>query len=165
MKLREIWKSEVAPAYKSLCHESQPITTMLLGDELPQSILNISQVNRIATSKSIGHERRKASSLSTGYTNFKKARINTSNYRRFPKYGRYNLNFKRHCKYRKPPLVSEKPVADTFVSEELQYNNETTMNLQVPNANPQVGGCLAQFYCSWSNFTSDSWVLQAVSRL
>ena len=81
MKLREIWKSEVAPAYKSLCHESQPITTMLLGDELPQSILNISQVNRIATSKSIGHERRKASSLSTGYTNFKKPRINTSKYR------------------------------------------------------------------------------------
>jgi len=26
-----------------------------------------------------------------------------------------------------------------------------------------VGGRLAQFYCSWSNLTSDSWVLQAVS--
>ena len=37
------------------------------------------------------------------------------------------------------------------------------MNLPVPNAYPQVGGRLAQFYCSWSNFTSDSWVLQAVS--
>ncbi|XP_028415797.1 uncharacterized protein LOC114539372 [Dendronephthya gigantea] len=29
MKRRESLKSEVAPAYKSLCHESQPITTML----------------------------------------------------------------------------------------------------------------------------------------
>ena len=135
---------------------------MLLGDELPQSIRNISQVKRIAA-ESIGHERRKASSLSTAYTNFKKPRINTSNYRRFGNYGRNNLNFKRHCKYRKPPSVSEKPIADTFVSKELQYNNETTMNLQVPNANPQVGGRLAQFYCSWSNYTSDSWVLQAVS--
>ena len=37
--------SEVAPAYKSLCHESQPITMMLFGDELPQSIRNISQVS------------------------------------------------------------------------------------------------------------------------
>ena len=37
------------------------------------------------------------------------------------------------------------------------------MNLPVPNAYPQVGGRLAQFYCSWSSFTSDSWVLQAVS--
>ena len=37
------------------------------------------------------------------------------------------------------------------------------MNLQVPNTNPQMGGRLAQFYCSWSNLTSDSWVLQAVS--
>ena len=37
------------------------------------------------------------------------------------------------------------------------------MNFQVPNAYPQVGGRLAQFYCSWSDFTSDSWVLLAVS--
>ena len=44
MNRREMLKSEVAPAYKSLCHESQPITTMLFGDELPQSICNISQV-------------------------------------------------------------------------------------------------------------------------
>ena len=48
MKGREMLKSEVAPAYKSLCHESQPITTMLFGDELPQSIRNISQVKRMA---------------------------------------------------------------------------------------------------------------------
>ena len=37
------------------------------------------------------------------------------------------------------------------------------MNLTVPNAYPQEGGCLAHFYCSWSSFTSDSWVLQTVS--
>ena len=36
------------------------------------------------------------------------------------------------------------------------------MNLSAPNAYPQVGGRLVQFYCSWSNFTSDIWVLQAV---
>ena len=36
------------------------------------------------------------------------------------------------------------------------------MNLPAPNAYPQVGGRLAQFYRSWSNFTSDIWVLQAV---
>ena len=61
MKRREMAKSEVAPAYKSLCHESQPITKMLFGDELPQSICNISQVKRMAV-KCIGHDRRKASS-------------------------------------------------------------------------------------------------------
>ena len=37
------------------------------------------------------------------------------------------------------------------------------MNLQVPNAYPQLGGRLTQFYCSGSEFTSDIWVLQAVS--
>ena len=36
------------------------------------------------------------------------------------------------------------------------------MNLSAPNAYPQVGGRLAQFYCFWSNFTSGIWVLQAV---
>ena len=36
------------------------------------------------------------------------------------------------------------------------------MNLPITNAYPQVGGRLAQSYCSWSNFTSDIWVLQAV---
>ena len=38
MKRREMLKYKVAPAYKSLCHESQPITTMLFGDELHQVI-------------------------------------------------------------------------------------------------------------------------------
>ena len=96
MKRREMLKSEVAPAYKSLCHE------LLFGDELPQSIRNISQVKRMAA-KSIGHDRRKASSSSSAYTNFKKPRIDTSVYRRVGNYGRTNLNFKRHYEYRKPP--------------------------------------------------------------
>ena len=38
MKRREMLKSEVAPGFKSLCRDSQPITFMLFGDELPQSI-------------------------------------------------------------------------------------------------------------------------------
>ena len=97
LKRREMLKSKVAPAYKSLCHESQPITT-LLHDELPQSIRNISQVKP--------HERPKASSSSSAYTNFKEPRINWSNYRRFGNYGRSNLRFKRHMHYdyRKPPF-------------------------------------------------------------
>ena len=102
MNRREMLKSEVAPAYKSLCHESQPIPTLLFGDELPQSIRNISQVKRMAA-KSISHDRRKASSSSSAYTNFKKPRIDTSVYRRVGNYGRSNLNFKRHYEYRKPP--------------------------------------------------------------
>ena len=102
MKRRELLKSEVAPAYKSLCHESQPITTLLFGDELPQSIRNISQVKRMAA-KSISRERRKTSSSSSVYANFKKPRVQTSNYHQFANYGRSNLNFKRHYEYRRPP--------------------------------------------------------------
>ena len=34
MKRREMLKYRVDLAYKSFCHESQPITTMLFGDEL-----------------------------------------------------------------------------------------------------------------------------------
>ena len=71
MKSREMLKSEVAPAYNSLCHESQPITTMLFDDELPQSIYNILQVKRMAAN-STGHDRHKASSSSLAYTNLKK---------------------------------------------------------------------------------------------
>ena len=74
--------------------------------------------------ESIGYDRRKASSSSSAYTNFKKPRTNTSGYHRFGNYGRSNLNFKRHYEYRKP-------VADTSASKELQYNDETTMNLPV----------------------------------
>ena len=104
MKGREMLKSEVAPAYKSLCHESQPITTMF-GNELPQSIRNISQVKRMAA-KSIGHERHKVSSSSSTYTNFRSPRPNTSDSRRFGNHCRCNLNFERHYEYRKPPKSS-----------------------------------------------------------
>ena len=38
MKRREMLKYKVASAYKSLCYESQPITTMLFGDDLHQVI-------------------------------------------------------------------------------------------------------------------------------
>ena len=38
MKRRQMLKSDVAPGFKSLCRDSQPITSMLFGDELPQSI-------------------------------------------------------------------------------------------------------------------------------
>jgi len=77
--------------------------------------------------KRTGHERRKASSLSTAYTNFQKPHMSKSNYRRSGNYGRNNLNFKRDYEYRKPP--SEKPVADMSVSEELQHSDERIMNL------------------------------------
>ena len=102
MERREMLKSEVASAYKSLCHQSQPITTMLFGDELPQSIRKISQVKRMAA-KSIGHDRRKMSSSSSTCPNFRSPRPNTSGSRRFGNHGRGNLNFKRHYEYRKPP--------------------------------------------------------------
>ena len=107
MKRREMLKSVVAPA-KSLCHESQPITTMLFGDELPESIRNISQVKRMAA-KGIGHDRCKVSSSPLAYTNFKKPRTNTSDYRRFGNYGRNNLNFKRHYEHHKPPYQRRQP--------------------------------------------------------
>ena len=41
MKRREMLKSEVAPGFKSLCSDSQPITSMLCGDKLPQSIIEL----------------------------------------------------------------------------------------------------------------------------
>ncbi|XP_068671103.1 uncharacterized protein [Montipora foliosa] len=59
MKRREMLKSEVAPGFKSLCHESQPITTMLFGDELPQSIRDISQVKRMAAKSVTSSKRNK----------------------------------------------------------------------------------------------------------
>ena len=47
MKCREILKPEVDGRYKSLCRDSQPITTWLFGDELPKSIRDIAQVKRM----------------------------------------------------------------------------------------------------------------------
>ena len=38
----EMLTSEVALGFKSLCRHSQPMTTVLFGDELPQSIRDIS---------------------------------------------------------------------------------------------------------------------------
>ena len=58
MKRREMLKSEVAPGFKSLCRESQPLTTMIFGDELPQSIRDMSQVKRMAA-KSVKSPKRK----------------------------------------------------------------------------------------------------------
>ena len=95
MKRRELLKSEVAPAYKLLCHESQPITTMLFGDELPQSIRNISQVKRMAA-KSVANKRKNCEPYSqSGLSRDKRGRYNS----RFEPY----LNFKLY-EYRKPPF-------------------------------------------------------------
>ena len=100
MKRSEMLKSEVAPAYKSLCHESQPITTLLFGDELPQGTRNISQVKRMAA-RSINYDCRRCSG--SVYINFEKPRIESSRGRQFANYGRSNSNFKRRYEYRKPP--------------------------------------------------------------
>jgi hypothetical protein len=51
MKRRGILKPEVPAAFKSLCRDSQPITTWLFGDELPQSIRDIAQVKRVSVKK------------------------------------------------------------------------------------------------------------------
>lgn len=45
MKRRELHKPEVAVGFKSLCQDNQPMTTWLFGDELPQSIRNISETH------------------------------------------------------------------------------------------------------------------------
>ena len=42
MKRREMLKSEVALGSKSLCRDSQPITSMLCGEKLTQSIRELS---------------------------------------------------------------------------------------------------------------------------
>ena len=42
MKRREMLKSEVAPGSKSLCRDSQPITSMLCREKLTQSIRELS---------------------------------------------------------------------------------------------------------------------------
>jgi hypothetical protein len=94
MKRRDLLKSEVAPANKSLCHESQPITTMLFGDELPQSIRNISQVKRMAA-KSVVHKRGMSEAPQRGPSRDKRGRYNS----RYQPY----LNSKRYD-YRKPPF-------------------------------------------------------------
>ena len=82
MKWRELLKSEVAPTFKSLCHESQPITTMLLGDELPKSIRNISQVKRMAAKSVIHGQKRRYDSKSSRYEDHLNSRH--PNYRRPP---------------------------------------------------------------------------------
>ena len=51
MKRRELLKTEVAVGYKSLCRDNQPVSSLLFGDELPQSIRDISQVKRMSLRK------------------------------------------------------------------------------------------------------------------
>ena len=77
---------------------------MLFGDELPQSIRNLSQVKRMAA-RSINYDRHRSSG--SVYTNFKKPRVDSSRRRQFANYGRSNLNFKRRYEYRKPPYQQQ----------------------------------------------------------
>ena len=147
MKRREMLKSEVAPAYKSLCHELQPIAIMLFDDELPQSIRNISEVKRMAV-KSVNHDRR-SSSLAFVYTNFKKPRVVSSRGRQYADHGRSNLNFKAPLRVPQASVsdqLSESPVAPTPISQEFQYNDQATVISQTQCSYPQVGGRLAKFF-------------------
>ena len=50
MKRRELLKTEVAVGYKSLCRDNQPVSS-LFGDELSQSIRDVSQVKRMSLRK------------------------------------------------------------------------------------------------------------------
>jgi hypothetical protein len=66
MKRREILKPEVAGRYKSLCRDSQPITTWLFGDELPKSIRDIAQVKRMCVKQFSDKQKFDGPSGSTG---------------------------------------------------------------------------------------------------
>ena len=72
MKRGEMLKSEVAPGFKSLCRDSQPITSMLFGDELPQSIRELfgdelpQTSSRAALPESRPPEKRSKSGLAIG---------------------------------------------------------------------------------------------------
>ena len=66
MKRREILKPEVAGRYKSLCRDSQPITTWLFGDELPKSIRNIAQAKRMSVKQFCDKRKFDGLSASTG---------------------------------------------------------------------------------------------------
>jgi hypothetical protein len=68
MKRREILKPEVGGRYKSLCRDSQPITTWLFGDayELPKSIRDIAQVKRMSVKQFSDKGKFDGPSASTG---------------------------------------------------------------------------------------------------
>ena len=66
MKCHELLKPEVAEGFKSLCRESQPITTWLFGDELPKSIRDIAQVKRMCVKKFSNKWKFEGPSTSTG---------------------------------------------------------------------------------------------------
>ena len=110
--------------------------------QLPRCCLAMSCLRVFATSrkltermaaKSIGHDRRKASSSSPAYTNFKKPRINTSVYRRVGNYGRSNLNFKRHYEYRKPPYQrSQSPTREPPKSSSTTTKQQGICQFQTP---------------------------------
>ena len=67
MKRCEILKPEVAAGFKSLCRDSQPITTWsLFGDELPKSIRENAQVKRMSVKKFSNKREFDVPSASTG---------------------------------------------------------------------------------------------------
>ena len=119
MKRREMLKSEVAPGFKSLCRESQPITTMLFGDELPQSIRDISQVKRMAA-KSVNSSKRKSygQKLSQPYNkrrNYGESRPSG----RSRDWRNYSLNSKRR-NYHKPHREQLSLKADRRKTDQIQ---------------------------------------------
>ena len=119
MKRREMLKSEVAPGFKSLCRESQPITTMLFGDELPQSIRDISQVKRMAA-KSVNSSKRKSygQQLSQPFNkrrNYGESRPSS----RGRDWRNYSLNSKRR-NYHKPHREQLSPKADRRKTDQIQ---------------------------------------------
>ena len=116
MKRREMLKSEVAPGFKSLYRESQPITTIVFGDDLPQSIRDISQVKRMAA-KSVNSSKRKSHGQQSSQL-FSKQR----NYGEDRSSGRsrgYSLNSKRRY-YHKPHRGQPSPKADRTKSDQNQ---------------------------------------------
>ena len=48
LKRREFLKPDISSAYQSVCSKSNPVTTFLFGDELPQHIKDIDEVNKIS---------------------------------------------------------------------------------------------------------------------
>ena len=131
MKRREMLKSEVAPGFKSLCRESQPIT-MLFGDELPQSIRDISQVKRMAA-KSVNSSKRKSHGQQSSQL--------------FSKRRNYGED-------RSSALPESR-------SQEKRSKSGLTIGKSC-EVYPKVGGPLRLFSLFWDRILSDQWIRDAV---
>ena len=143
MKQRELSKPEVAPAYKSLCHKSQPITTMLFGTSCPKAFVIFHKWREWRQRVFLTSARILSCTHKVAFLMIREGVITCA----------LSLLKLQALRLQKTSVLSVMEPTNKEIGIDKHQADAMT--------NPKVGGRLRDFTEAWRRLTNDPWVINA----